>query len=147
MFGLLTHEDAEVNIKVANASKTIAERSRRDSSAMKTIALMTMLFLPGTFYAALFALPTLKWDNDGPGVIQREFWVFWAFTIPSTVLVMLMSVLLHKRKKMLARLSPLLGSVFGGAGRKRGDGEASNKGRSRKREIGQDSSADPGTKV
>lgn len=52
---------------------------------MKTIAVMTMAFLPGTFFAALFAIPSLQWGNSR--VIQDSFWIYWAFTLPSTVLV------------------------------------------------------------
>jgi Mg2+ and Co2+ transporter CorA len=52
---------------------------------MKTIAVMTMLFLPGTFFAALFALPLLQWTE--PRIIQKNFWIYWAFTIPTTALV------------------------------------------------------------
>ncbi|CAI4219446.1 unnamed protein product [Parascedosporium putredinis] len=116
VFGLLTHEDAEINIRVANASKQIAERSRRDSSAMKTIALMTMLFLPGTFYAAVFALPTLQWNTQEPRVVQPEFWIFWAFTIPSTILVMLTSVLMHNHKKTMAFVQGTWAAVYKSAG-------------------------------
>jgi hypothetical protein len=59
----------------------------KDSSAMKTIAIMTMIFLPGTFFATLFAVPSLKWDK--PDVIQENFWVYWAFTLPVTAVVIL----------------------------------------------------------
>lgn len=52
---------------------------------MKTIAIMTMVFLPATFFAALFAVPSLQWD--APRVIQDRFWIYWAFTLPSTVTV------------------------------------------------------------
>ena len=52
---------------------------------MKTIAVMTMAFLPGTFFAAVFAIPSLRWDE--PQVIQDKFWVYWAFTIPFTMFV------------------------------------------------------------
>lgn len=69
---------------------------------MKTIAVMTMLFLPGTFYAAVFALPTLRWNTQEPRVVQPEFWIFWAFTIPSTIIVLLTSVLMHNHKKTMA---------------------------------------------
>ena len=34
-----------------NFSKSIAEASKHDASAMKTIAVLTMVFLPGTFVA------------------------------------------------------------------------------------------------
>jgi hypothetical protein len=54
---------------------------------MKTIAVMTMAFLPGTFFAALFAIPSLKWEE--PDVVQDNFWVYWAFTLRFTALVFL----------------------------------------------------------
>jgi hypothetical protein len=44
-----------------------------------------MVFLPGTFFAVLFAIPTLDWNSQG--VIQDKHWVYWAFTVPSTLLV------------------------------------------------------------
>jgi len=56
-----------------------------DSMSMKTIAIMTMGFLPATFYAALFSVPSLQWDQ--PSIIGSRFWVYWAFTIPTTMLV------------------------------------------------------------
>jgi Mg2+ and Co2+ transporter CorA len=44
-------KDNIVNIGLAADSKQIAAASKRDSSAMKTIAVLTMLFLPATFVA------------------------------------------------------------------------------------------------
>ena len=55
---------------------------------MKTIAVMTMMFLPGTFFAALFAVPSLKWDAGV--VISDRFWIYWAFAVPSTALIILL---------------------------------------------------------
>lgn len=40
-----------LNIEVARDSKVIALASSRDSTAMKTVALLTITFLPGTFVA------------------------------------------------------------------------------------------------
>jgi len=55
---------AESSAAIAKASKedsavmrTIAIESKKDSSAMKTIAVLGMFFLPGTFVAAIFAMP------------------------------------------------------------------------------------------
>jgi hypothetical protein len=39
------------NIQLAEQSKTIAARSHKEAMAMKTIAILTMLFLPATFVA------------------------------------------------------------------------------------------------
>jgi hypothetical protein len=40
-----------LNIEVARDSKVIALASSRDSTAMKTVAILTIAFLPGTFVA------------------------------------------------------------------------------------------------
>jgi Mg2+ and Co2+ transporter CorA len=53
----------------------IAEAAKVDSGAMKTVAVMTMLFLPATFFAALFSMPLLQWSEAQ--VIQDRFWVYW----------------------------------------------------------------------
>jgi hypothetical protein len=70
------------------ASIELARSAARDSSSMKVIALMTMVFLPGTFFAALFAVPSLQWDSEY--VVQDKFWVYWAFTLPFTAFVLIL---------------------------------------------------------
>ena len=54
---------------------------------MKTIAIMTMVFLPATFFAALFSIPSLDWHQSK--VVQDKFWIYWVVTLPSTVAVFL----------------------------------------------------------
>ncbi|KAI9773483.1 MAG: hypothetical protein M1835_006160 [Candelina submexicana] len=48
---LIAQNDSRTNISVAEASRQIAIETKRDSNAMKTIAALTMIFLPGTFVA------------------------------------------------------------------------------------------------
>lgn len=50
---------------------------------MKVIALMTMAFLPATFFAALWSIPVL----EEPGLTKDSFWVYWAFTVPTTIVI------------------------------------------------------------
>jgi hypothetical protein len=47
----MAQKDAKVNIQLAETTATIALESKKDSSAMKAIAVLTMCFLPGTFLA------------------------------------------------------------------------------------------------
>ncbi|KAM7217122.1 hypothetical protein V8F06_007521 [Rhypophila decipiens] len=77
VFNLMTRADTQASISLAKSAK-------KDSSSMKVIAVMTMTFLPATFLAALFAVPSLKWDAET--VMQDNFWVFWAFALPATAL-------------------------------------------------------------
>ncbi|KAK0611092.1 hypothetical protein B0T14DRAFT_571015 [Immersiella caudata] len=78
LFNLVARYDAASSIAIALSA-------RKDSAYMKIIAIMTMVFLPATFLAALFAVPSLRWDSSP--VIQDNFWVYWAFAIPATLLV------------------------------------------------------------
>ncbi|KAK6839480.1 hypothetical protein PG987_005346 [Apiospora arundinis] len=76
--GLIAREDTRF-------SHHLADRARRDGSTMKVIALMTMGFLPATFYAALWSIPVL----EEPGLTKDDFWVYWAFTVPTTIVIFL----------------------------------------------------------
>jgi Mg2+ and Co2+ transporter CorA len=41
----------KINTDIAKSSQQIAVESRRDNASMKTIAVLTLIFLPGTFVA------------------------------------------------------------------------------------------------
>ncbi|KAK8077648.1 hypothetical protein PG996_003818 [Apiospora saccharicola] len=100
LFVLLTHEDAVKGADMAKLDAEIAAASKRDSASMKTVAVLTMAFLPATFFAALFAIPSLDWKGAaeaGGSVIQSNFWVYWAFTLPATVLVFIVWLVLNNR--------------------------------------------------
>ena len=68
---------------------------------MKTIAIMTMIFLPPTFFATLFAMPLLKWD--GPEVIQPIFRIYWAASLPTTAAVLLVWHWMSSEKTIFAK--------------------------------------------
>ncbi|OIW25352.1 hypothetical protein CONLIGDRAFT_91180 [Coniochaeta ligniaria NRRL 30616] len=76
IFNLIAREDTAATIRLAEATK-------RDSSSMKTLAVMTMAFLPATFLASVFAMPSLAVDKP------PRFGVYLAVTIPTTVAILL----------------------------------------------------------
>ena len=71
---------------------------------MKTIAAVTIVFLPGTFIAALFAMPLFQWDAVGDSkVVSNRFWIYWAVTVPLTFLTLLFWLLWTKRQARMHR--------------------------------------------
>lgn len=55
---------------------------------MRTLAAVTVFFLPGTFVAAFFSMPLFHWDPQTEAtstVVSRQFWVYWAVTGPLTL--------------------------------------------------------------
>lgn len=94
ILNLISQRDTMASLDMALAAKA-------DSNAMKTIAVMTMFFLPGTFFATLFALPTLHWT--GKQVVSDRFWIYWAFTLPCTAFV----ILIYKKWQKFRSLARL----------------------------------------
>ena len=82
----------------ALAGINLAQSAKDDSFSMKVIAVMTMAFLPATFFAALFSLPTLQWGSTP--IVQDNFWIYWAFAVPSTGLIFGLWFLMTKRSML-----------------------------------------------
>lgn len=65
--------------------------------SMKSIALLTMVILPGTFTSTLFAIPLFNWDAESwRDVPKSRFWFYWALTIPLTILTVAMWLIWQK---------------------------------------------------
>jgi hypothetical protein len=88
----MAQKDAKVNIELAVSSATIAKASKddsaimrqiaietkRDSAAMKTIALLGMFFLPGTFVAVSWSFFTNGFWLTGVGdICDASFQLGW----------------------------------------------------------------------
>lgn len=61
LFNLINQADTQINIGLAKDSKELAAASKQDSSAMKIIAVLTTLFLPGTFVAVSHHFSLSEW--------------------------------------------------------------------------------------
>jgi Mg2+ and Co2+ transporter CorA len=74
----------------ADYTATIALETRRDSAAMKTIAVLTIVFLPGTYVATIFSMDMFQWqpEDGGRPTVSKLFWVYWVITVPLTGLVL-----------------------------------------------------------
>ncbi|KAI1779752.1 hypothetical protein F4818DRAFT_152102 [Hypoxylon cercidicola] len=94
----LMRQDTDASMELARLSVELTKAAKADSSSMKVIAVMTMIFLPGTFFAALFAIPSLSWDNQD--VVGDKFWIYWAFTIPFTLVIFLLWLTITQRSQM-----------------------------------------------
>ncbi|KAH7138764.1 hypothetical protein B0J11DRAFT_23582 [Dendryphion nanum] len=109
--------DGQTNIMIANNSYLAAEEARRDSASMKTVAVVTLVFLPGTFVAAIFSMSMFRWipednnsgsdsggsSNTGPQdnkdssrIVSKWFWLYWAVTVPLTLIILISWVIWYK---------------------------------------------------
>lgn len=79
-FNLVALEDSKTSIGISRAAKT-------DSTAMKTISILTLIFLPPTFTCAVFSMSFFNYDAAAAGwTVSPHIWIYWAFAVPLTVL-------------------------------------------------------------
>ena len=76
---MISQQDNRINLSVAEDSKKIAAAAKRDSSAMKTVSMLTLIFLPGTFVAVscLTLLSTRKIIQESQHVQSLEHLQRW----------------------------------------------------------------------
>jgi Mg2+ and Co2+ transporter CorA len=90
-----------MSLDIAKDTRKLAVESKRDSASMKTIAIVSMVFLPWTFLATFFTMPMFDWNMPaGKNVSSRSFWVYWTAAGPLTLLVLAIwqAGLLYKKR-------------------------------------------------
>ncbi|KAF4119725.1 hypothetical protein GMORB2_4391 [Geosmithia morbida] len=86
LFYRLAQHDTELSLD-------LGLEMRKDSTAMRTIALVTLVFLPATFIAALFDTCFFDYDADDGLTVGYQFWIYWAAALPVTALTVALWVL------------------------------------------------------
>ncbi|EXJ62355.1 hypothetical protein A1O7_02789 [Cladophialophora yegresii CBS 114405] len=109
VYSMIGQKDNKLNIETAAASRDIAEISlrhntamkemavdsrniailtRQDSTDMRIIAVVTLLFLPGTFMAALFSADFFDFSpRDTNEVVSKWIWLYFVLTGAATLVV------------------------------------------------------------
>ncbi|RHZ50186.1 hypothetical protein CDV55_102486 [Aspergillus turcosus] len=83
--------------------------SQKDSSMMKTVAIVSMVYLPGTFISGLFGTNFFNLsENDGSQlwIMSDNFWLYWAITLPLTLATVLVWASWHYFPRYIARYIP-----------------------------------------
>ncbi|KXJ88267.1 hypothetical protein Micbo1qcDRAFT_166924 [Microdochium bolleyi] len=67
----------------------IAKATSRESKHMRSISLVTMVFLPGTFFAGMFSTTFFQWhDGEPEPQLSSYFWVYIVITVLCTMLTL-----------------------------------------------------------
>ncbi|KAJ5472349.1 hypothetical protein N7530_006350 [Penicillium desertorum] len=95
MLSVITQSDAEYTAAIAMDGK-------RDSIAMRTISVLGIVYLPGTFVATLFSIDMFTWGAGGEQsssmAASSSIWIYWAVTVPLTIITFLAWILWSKRE-------------------------------------------------
>ncbi|KAK2790501.1 hypothetical protein FQN52_005518 [Onygenales sp. PD_12] len=88
VYNLVAQRDNKDNLKLAKVSTDIANTTKDDSRAMRTIAVMSIAFLPGTFVSSFFSMDMFNWQAaKDEAVLSSRFYIYWAVAVPLTLVV------------------------------------------------------------
>jgi Mg2+ and Co2+ transporter CorA len=77
-------------------SKISVEITQSDSTAMRTVAFVTLSALPATFVSSIFSMSFFNFDpGANSGFISDKFWIFWAITVPLTIGISVLCAYTH----------------------------------------------------
>ncbi|KAF2799065.1 hypothetical protein K505DRAFT_356955 [Melanomma pulvis-pyrius CBS 109.77] len=146
IYSLIGQKDNRLNILAANSSCQIASDSRRiailtrrDSTDMRIIAAVTLIFLPGTFVATVFSTGMFDWGSGDPTpspnaggsgtdaghgrTVSGYIWVYFMLTGVLTLVVLIAWVLFSwvQNRKMMRQfgIDPEQGSEVDDGGARR----------------------------
>ncbi|KAL4751026.1 hypothetical protein BDW72DRAFT_174556 [Aspergillus terricola var. indicus] len=91
----------EINLAFNLVSQGFGRDARTDSNMMKTVAVVSMVYLPGTFVSGLFGTNFFSFQAD-PGntwLMADEFWLYWAVTLPLTLATVVIWAIWHWQDK------------------------------------------------
>ncbi|KAF4980777.1 hypothetical protein FZEAL_3291 [Fusarium zealandicum] len=76
----------QFSLQIRNGNQ-IALSTRQDSRYMRSIAVMTMVFLPGTWLGGVFSMTFFDWGSDGGGAYISSFvWIYVVMTLVMTAI-------------------------------------------------------------
>ncbi|KAK2804489.1 hypothetical protein FQN50_006564 [Emmonsiellopsis sp. PD_5] len=90
VYNLVAQRDNKDNLRLAKVSTDIANTTKDDSRAMRTIAVMSIAFLPGTFVSSFFSMDMFNWQAaKDEAVLSSRFYIYWAVAVPLTLVVII----------------------------------------------------------
>ncbi|KAF2489984.1 hypothetical protein BU16DRAFT_447140, partial [Lophium mytilinum] len=90
-FNVIALKDSELARYDSEVSVRIGREAQTDGRAVKTLAFLTLAFLPATFISAVFSMSFFNFNpQNGKWTLSSKFWVYWAVTIPVTLLTILL---------------------------------------------------------
>ncbi|KAK1716670.1 uncharacterized protein BDZ83DRAFT_587293 [Colletotrichum acutatum] len=95
LYNLIAQAGNSLNMQQSTQAGQVAAQAGMDSTAMKTMAVVTMVFLPPTF--TIFSMSFFNWqassssgdDGGAEPTVVPQFWIYWAVSLPLTIAIVI----------------------------------------------------------
>ncbi|EAQ87605.1 hypothetical protein CHGG_04224 [Chaetomium globosum CBS 148.51] len=86
----IAREDSITNTRISKANTMIALETKRESAQMRSIALLTMIYLPLSCVASVFSTTLFNWNpSDGEPIVSKYIWVLLTLALVLTCITVL----------------------------------------------------------
>ncbi|KAB8226603.1 hypothetical protein BDV33DRAFT_162472 [Aspergillus novoparasiticus] len=91
--------DNEINLAFNLVNQGFGRNAQSDSAMMKTIGVVSLVYLPGTFVSGIFGTNFFDYQSGAAESweMAKNFWLYWAVTLPLTLATVVVWALWHYR--------------------------------------------------
>ncbi|CAI4217886.1 unnamed protein product [Parascedosporium putredinis] len=99
LYNISAIRESKLSLQIAKEQKYVAHAAKHDGTAMKTLSLLGAIFLPGTYLASVFSMTFFDFASDADPIISTNLWIYFAITIPVTLLIVGTWIFFNQRRK------------------------------------------------
>jgi Mg2+ and Co2+ transporter CorA len=96
-FNLVAQRDSQTTVRMN-------KKSRQDNNVGRSIAVVGLIYLPGTFVSGLFGMNFFDFSNESghqSWKVSDKLWMYWAITLPLTLATIITWVLAFHGKALI----------------------------------------------
>ncbi|WQF84115.1 Putative corA, transmembrane region [Colletotrichum destructivum] len=102
----IARQDSKTNTKISQANAAIAVQTKVESAQMRTIALLTMIYLPLSSVASIFSMDMFNWEAiEGQTIVSKHIWLFFVLAVGLTLVTVAAWFFGTRREKAMAAKS------------------------------------------
>ncbi|KAH8651282.1 hypothetical protein BX600DRAFT_100986 [Xylariales sp. PMI_506] len=118
IYTLINLRESRSQMILAKTSRRLAELSRKDSTDMRVISAVTLVFLPATFTSTLFSASFFNFSPNDSAHISKWIWLYVVITIILTAAVLACWWFFSQRQHAKAMTASRRESIFNHRGSK-----------------------------
>ncbi|KAM7184264.1 putative Mg2+ transporter-like zinc transport protein [Rhypophila sp. PSN 637] len=87
MNSIISQRESRLSLAIAAQQRRIAHTTGRDSTSMKTLTILGVMFLPGAFLSSVFGMSFFDFSGDIYNSVSPRLYIFFVIVVPLTIII------------------------------------------------------------
>ncbi|KAM7214527.1 putative Mg2+ transporter-like zinc transport protein [Rhypophila decipiens] len=87
MNSIISQRESRLSLAIAAQQRRIAHTTGRDSTSMKTLTILGVMFLPGAFLSSVFGMSFFDFSDDIYHSVSPRLYIFFVIVVPLTIII------------------------------------------------------------